>query len=66
LTFEQGPSETVRLQWATYFDAADQAGQSRIFGGIHLPSDDLSARIAGAEIGRQVFWKAEGLFSGNE
>ena len=36
LVFEDGPSADVRLQWATYFDASDQAGQSRIYGGIHL------------------------------
>lgn len=35
LIFEQGPSETVTLQWATWYDAADQAGQSRRWGGIH-------------------------------
>src|SRR5690606_22099030 len=44
LTFEIGPSTEVRLQWGTYFDAADQAGQSRIFGGIHTSSDDFTAR----------------------
>lgn len=27
LEFERGPSETVTLQWATYYDAADQAGR---------------------------------------
>src|SRR5437870_6466869 len=27
LQFEAGPSEAVTLQWARYFDAADQAGQ---------------------------------------
>src|SRR5262249_48569014 len=35
LTFEAGPTTDIRLQWATYYDAADQAGQSRIWGGIH-------------------------------
>ena len=31
LTVETGPSATVELQWATYDDAADQAGLSRRF-----------------------------------
>ena len=31
LKFEAGPSEPLRLQWATYFDAADEAGQSRLW-----------------------------------
>ena len=36
LKFEQGPTTDIRLQWATYYDAADQAGQSRLWGGIHV------------------------------
>ena len=30
LEFEAGPTSTVLLQWATYYDAADQAGISRL------------------------------------
>src|SRR5438552_13241563 len=40
LQFEAGPSEDVTLQWARYFDAADQAGQSRLWGGIHAAAYD--------------------------
>lgn len=47
LTFELGPSENVQLQWATYFDAADQSGMSRIRGGIHPPVDDFTGRQLG-------------------
>ena len=64
LKFETGPSEEVRLQWGTYFDAADQAGQSRIFGGIHIRSDDFTGRIAGSAIGVNAFQKAKGYFNG--
>src|SRR5207237_3179839 len=28
LSIEHGPSKTIQLRWATYFDAADQAGLS--------------------------------------
>ncbi len=62
LTFELGPSSDIQLEWATYFDAADQAGQSRLYGGIHILADDLTGRTAGAQIGRQAFAKAKGLF----
>jgi len=55
LTFEAGPTQHVQLQWATYFDAADQAGLSRLFGGIHIPSDDFTGRIMGSKIGRDAF-----------
>ncbi len=44
LEFEAGPSEDVVLQWATYYDAADQAGISRLYGGIHVRADDFVGR----------------------
>src|SRR5437762_6470634 len=48
LKFEAGPTRDVVLQWATYYDAADQAGLSRIYGGIHIPADDFNGRRIGA------------------
>lgn len=54
-TFEVGPSTEVRLQWATYYDAADQAGQSRIWGGIHISADDFVGRRTGAAIGTAAY-----------
>jgi hypothetical protein len=47
--FEDGPSVEVHLQWATYYDAADQAGQSRIWGGIHIWPDD-GQKLPGSEL----------------
>ena len=64
LRFEQGPSQTVQLQWATYFDASDQAGISRLWGGIHVSSDDLTGRIAGSQCGRGVWALARKYFDG--
>ena len=63
LDFEQGPSETVKLQWATFFDAADEAGISRLWGGIHVPPDDFAGRIMGATIGQDAVRYANSLFS---
>ncbi|WP_293912829.1 vanadium-dependent haloperoxidase [Deinococcus sp.] len=54
----------VRLQWATYNDAADQAGQSRIWGGIHLESDDLVGRRLGQQVGLDAVKKARQYFAG--
>lgn len=51
LLHEAGPTEPVVLQWATYRDAADQAGISRLYGGIHVRADDLRGRAMGADIG---------------
>lgn len=51
LHFEEGPSETIILQWATYSDASDQCSLSRIWGGIHPPADDIPGRIIGQQLG---------------
>jgi uncharacterized protein DUF6851 len=64
LTFEHGPTTDVALQWATYFDAADQAGQSRLFGGIHIQADDFTGRRLGALCGRSAFHLAQEYFAG--
>ncbi len=58
LEFEAGPDTDVNLQWASYADAADQAGISRLWGGIHVRADDLAGRVMGAEIGQQAWEKA--------
>ncbi len=65
LSFEKGPSETVQLQWGTYFDAADQAGLSRIWGGIHPPIDDLTGRRIGSVCGREAWMLAQKYFDGS-
>jgi hypothetical protein len=64
LVFEVGPGETVVLQWATYYDAADQAGQSRLWGGIHIAADDFEGRRLGALIGNAAFDRALPYFAG--
>jgi hypothetical protein len=61
LTVELGPSADVALQWATYYDAADQAGLSRIFGGIHPSVDDFTGRRLGSRIGFDAFLKAQAM-----
>ena len=66
LEFEAGPDEDVRLQWATYADAADQAGISRIYGGIHVRADDFGGRLIGADIGKAAWAKAQQYFDGSE
>ncbi|HMN39256.1 MAG TPA: GC-type dockerin domain-anchored protein [Phycisphaerales bacterium] len=64
LTFEVGPSQPVSLQYATYYDAADDAGISRLYGGIHIPSDDFKGRIMGARIGQTAWATARKFFHG--
>jgi hypothetical protein len=64
LAFEYGPSQVIQLQWATYFDAADQAGLSRLWGGIHVSVDDLTGRRVGAQCGQQAWALAQKYFTG--
>jgi len=65
LGFENGPSAPITLQWATYYDAADQAGISRIWGGIHPPIDNLMGRRVGAQVGKGVWALAKRYFDGS-
>jgi hypothetical protein len=62
LEFEAGTDEAVTLQWGTYRDASDQAGISRLYGGIHVRADDLAGRVMGAEIGRAAWEKAQDYY----
>jgi len=64
LKFEHGPSKPLTLQWATYYDAADQAGLSRLYGGIHIAADDFAGRRIGSTVGKQAYALAERYFSG--
>jgi hypothetical protein len=64
LQFEVGPSETTVLQWATYYDAADEAGLSRLYGGIHPFFDDFEGRLMGAQIGQAAFARAQQYYAG--
>jgi hypothetical protein len=63
LVFEEGPSQTVFLQWASYFDASDQCSLSRIWGGIHPTMDDIPARKIGEIVGGDALVKAKQLYS---
>jgi len=64
LKFEKGPTTDVRLEWATYYDAADQAGQSRLFGGIHIQADDFNGRVIGSQCGKDAWALAQHYYAG--
>jgi hypothetical protein len=65
LGVEYGPTQEVRLQAATYYDAADLAGISRLYGGIHVRADDLAGRITGSQCGKIAWQLAETYFTGS-
>ncbi len=62
--FEQSPTSVVVLQWETFQEAADEAGISRRYGGIHFQDGDLFARRAGTQLGGQAFELAEQYWTG--
>jgi hypothetical protein len=64
LKVEKGPTKDVTLQWATYYDAADLAGLSRLYGGIHIPADDFTGRTLGSACGKAAWQRAQAYFSG--
>ncbi|MGD0121180.1 MAG: vanadium-dependent haloperoxidase [Candidatus Limnocylindrales bacterium] len=64
LKFEAGPTTDIKLQWATYYDASDQAGQSRLWGGIHIQADDFTGRRIGSQCGKTAWTIAQRYYSG--
>jgi hypothetical protein len=64
--FETGkvPARDVVLKWKSFLAAADQAGMSRRYGGIHFESGDRHGRAAGATIGYWAYDKAKAYWEG--
>jgi len=59
------PARDVTLEWATFSAAADQAGLSRRYGGIHFLHGDLEGRKLGRKVGAKAWAKAEAYFEGS-
>ena|SRR5579884_1948557 len=57
------PSQTVTLHWNTFQEAANQAGISRRYGGIHFKTADLVGRAAGDIAGVKAWAKALKYFN---
>ena len=58
------PASDLTLRWRTFSDAADEAGISRRFGGIHFVDGDIQSRKMGKKIGKQAWRKALTYFHG--
>jgi hypothetical protein len=58
------PARDITLSWRTFSDAADEAGLSRRYGGIHFVHGDLQGRLIGRLIGAQAWKKAERYWTG--
>jgi hypothetical protein len=59
------PARDVVLSWPTFSSAADQAGISRRYGGIHFAQGDLDARVGGRLVARRAWRKALTYFDGS-
>ncbi|HKQ00561.1 MAG TPA: phosphoesterase [Actinomycetes bacterium] len=58
------PAKPITLKWTNFRYAAEQAGQSREYGGIHFEAGDQDARDAGAKVGKNAWAKALTYFNG--
>jgi hypothetical protein len=54
----------VTLSWRTFTEAADQAGMSRRYGGIHFERDDIVGRALGRSVGTEAWIKAMSYIDG--
>jgi hypothetical protein len=57
------PAQDLTLSWATFSEAADQAGMSRRYGGIHFETGDLQGRAIGRQVGGLAWTKATSYFA---
>lgn len=53
------PATPVTLSWASFSEAADEAGFSRRLGGIHFESGDVEGRTLGRNVGAAVWAHAQ-------
>jgi hypothetical protein len=52
------PADDVRLTYRTFSEAADEAGLSRRYGGIHFEDADIAGRQVGRRVGAYVWRRA--------
>lgn len=57
-------ADPVHLHWDTFTDAADEAGISRLYGGIHFEQGDLNGRTLGREVGEKVWARTQHFING--
>jgi hypothetical protein len=57
------PAQPVTLDWKTFKEAANQAGISRRYGGIHFEVGDLTGRVTGKLVADQAWAKAVSLWN---
>ena len=65
IQFEPGvPATETVLEWDTFQDAADEAGVSRLYGGIHFTEGDVNGRVLGQDVGTAAYELAQSFIDG--
>lgn len=59
---EDIPREKLTVHFPTFSFAADQAGMSRRYGGLHFRNGDMAGRRMGAMVADRVWAKAQSYF----
>ncbi|MEM7060901.1 MAG: DUF6851 domain-containing protein [Pseudomonadota bacterium] len=58
------PAVETTLEWATFTEAADEAGLSRLYGGIHFNEGDINGRTLGRDVGEDAYNLAQAFING--
>jgi hypothetical protein len=58
------PARPIVLKWGTFSEAANEAGMSRRYGGIHFRGADLAGRLLGRLVAIKAWDKAQNYFDG--
>ncbi len=58
------PMSPVTLSWTTFSEAADEAGISRCYGGIHYICGDIEGRKLGRQVGSEVWQRSQFFING--
>jgi hypothetical protein len=58
------PAHSITLHWETFTDAANEAGISRRYGGIHFRAADFGGRLLGRIVAFEAWQKAQSYFDG--
>lgn len=58
------PAHPVTLHWETFTTAANEAGISRRYGGLHFRAADLTGRLLGRLVAFEAWTKSQAYFNG--
>ena len=66
LSFEDYEGSPIQLRWETLGEAADDAADSRRFGGIHIQDGDLAGRKLAVELAPLTWAQSQAYFNGTD